>query len=172
MKHKIFKWCHYGFPFPFPKLFFNKKEYYKEVDVKFNWSAIYNIGEKDQMDVNKLFGISYGLHHSNSDRIGWRNMNFDDVAYNKIELVMYSYVDGKRKPARHLCWLNPEEVANIKFKVTYCDDSRVVWVSINDECRYSNILSCKGKLKWLWYTLGLYFGGNHRAPHTITIETN
>jgi hypothetical protein len=58
--------------------------------VRFDESCIYNLGDVDQLDINKLCGISFGLHHNNSARFGWACVG------DRIELYAYCYVDKKR----------------------------------------------------------------------------
>jgi hypothetical protein len=41
----------------------------------FTDSCLYQFDDEDQLDTNKLIGLSYGLHHRNSIRFGWRAEN-------------------------------------------------------------------------------------------------
>ena len=56
----------------------------------------------DHLDVNKLFGMSYGFHHKNSARFGWRW----DLEKNLVEILGYTYVNGVRSH-RHICFVHP-----------------------------------------------------------------
>ena len=86
MKRKIYRGMHYSLSFLNFKPVINKKHYYFRYNVKFYPSCRYNIGE-DQSDINKLFGLSFGFHHNQSERIGWRYDRITD----KIELLLYTY---------------------------------------------------------------------------------
>tara|TARA_R110000751_G_scaffold298951_2_gene409205 strand:- start:522 stop:1031 length:510 start_codon:yes stop_codon:yes gene_type:complete len=136
--------------------------------VTFDKSSIYQFRTEDQYDINKLFGLSYGLHHTNSARFGWRSLGKFST---KIEILAYCYVDGKR--------------------VESDDDLLVTLVNINEEYRYqlitdydnygfvvynnkNEIVGSKfiphNKLPLWGYKLYPYFGGNNPAPHDITIK--
>ncbi len=56
-------------------------------------SCYYQYKNTDDLDINKLFGFSFGKHHENSIRIGWKP-NFRMT--NHFDLVFYLYNDGKR----------------------------------------------------------------------------
>jgi len=63
------------------------------------------------MDVNKLFGFGYGLHHIDSDRFGWRY----NIEKNQVEIVEYCYEVGKRLSTKHIAWLNIGDQAVMKM---------------------------------------------------------
>lgn len=44
----------------------------------------------DDFAVNKLFGLSYGMHHNNSIRVGWTPANEPG----HIDLFFYFYING------------------------------------------------------------------------------
>jgi len=60
--------------------------------VVFTNSCEYDLVNNDQYDINKIFGLSFGLHHKNSARFGWRW----NTEKKKIEILAYVYVNGKR----------------------------------------------------------------------------
>lgn len=171
---RIKKGHHYPTPFIFPRFFFGKKfDWASSMRVTFNNTCAYEIGE-DQSDINKLFGISYGHHQwNNSDRIGWRYLPGD----NKIELLLYSYVDGQRvkKPLTKIP-LNKE--FKVAMLVSLDGNKRFVSVHIEPSGQFDSGVplgfswefEMKPCLTWLHYTLHPYFGGNCKAPHDITIE--
>lgn len=179
---KIFKGCHYGFPFPFPKCLKHFESiksritgnpiYYDEHIVEFDDSIIYKLPDEDQMDVNKLFGFSYGLHHINSDRIGFRY-----IPDKGVEIVLYSYCNGKRERTKHIAYMEIGHKYSISLSVDLMDKQRQVTpivekignespINLNSYYIFDGGKSLKTKIR---YTLGIYFGGNRRAPHTITI---
>ena len=122
---------------------------------------MFDLKDEDQWDVNKLFGFSIGYHHKTSFRFGWRPI----LKNNTIQIVGYEYHDGKRQKTIPIC-----EVELNKwhwFTVTYNPKFQRSFYFINEETIYvDNNL----KKKWgLGYTLGVYFGGNEKAPHNIII---
>ena len=79
---------HYCWP-RWPSLYLSKGK--ELVEVTFNKSNLYQLGNDNQQDVNKLHGRTFGLDvHHNSYRIGWRPTD------KYIDLFHYSYVNGQR----------------------------------------------------------------------------
>lgn len=160
----IYKNMHYCLNFlnfkPFFKLNGLKSLAYK---VMFTPSCRYYLKD-DQSDINKLFGISLGFHHNNSDRIGWRYLSDTD----KIELLLYSYIKGVRyKTSLETIDINQEYIIKLEvitYKKTF---RREVRVYINNNI-YANLYEDNHN-SW-GYTLGCYFGGNCKAPHTMKIK--
>lgn len=163
---KVFKGMHYGFPY-WPRLYLNK-EYKESINIIFTESCKYQLPGEDQHDINKLFGIGYGHHHTDSDRIGWRWNSEKEM----IELVNYSYQNKRRMPSKTLMWVKIGEKVTIDLE-SYWSDShkRSVCFSATKE-KESNILYRNYTVRCInfAYNLGLYFGGNQKAPHTITIN--
>lgn len=133
---------------------------------KFDKTCEYNIGG-DQSDVNKLIGFSLGLHHNNSIRLGWR------YSEGRVEIVGYLYYKGTRKPTIPITSL---PIENAEFDVSLKYNSAVGTISVElrqgDKIIGADVLqyiypSCSGAV-WS-YGLGLYFGGNRRAPHEMKI---
>lgn len=133
--------------------------------VSFTSSCKYNIG-KDQDDINKLFGLSFGFHHKNSARIGWRWNN----KTNRIELLAYVYRKGKRVnewDENIIISNNIELNEEIILELLVTRESYLFSVDT-----YSGIKSIElkhEKLCKLGYELYPYFGGNQTAPHNIEI---
>ena len=113
-----------------------------------------------QTDINKLFGISFGYHHTNSARIGWRYV----PKFDKIELTTYCYVDGER--------IKEKSLGFIEFGKTYL----VQILSTTDLVRFVLDGSVRAEEKvssvGISYPLSLYFGGNCTAPHNMYIDLN
>lgn len=162
MIYKIKKGSHRAFP-PSLWLYHNKTEFIWKV--KFNSSAVYDIGD-DQLDINKLCGIGYfPSHHTDSARFGWRYRD------NKIELLTYCYDKGKNINLNS----NEKLVAKINLNVEYTLKLNIisdtyyfeVWDDIQ-KIGYAEVPKTHIK-KW-GYKLGLFFGGNQPAPHDITVS--
>lgn len=150
---------HYCTPFPIPKLGDLEVEQY----ISFDENCKYNLKTKDQADINKLCGLSYGNHHYNSDRIGWRYLVEEDV----FELLTYSYINGVRIPSISLGKVKANEKFRVKISTTIKNGKRFVVFELNDKCVAKEYKVSK---MWIKYTLGLYFGGNRTAPHDMKIN--
>lgn len=140
---------------------FGKK--YIAKDVIFKDTCLYNFGTVDQFDVNKLFGLSLGLHHKNSARFGWRP---SDTLKGGIEISAYTYLNGER-------FYMP--LASIKTNEQYCMELTVAPGFYKFKItNSSNVIICDQKIsrpeaiRW-GYLLFPYFGGNRTAPRTLSI---
>jgi len=131
-------------------------------EVLFTESCLYKFNDIDDYDVNKLFGISFGLHHKNSARFGW------NVDGSKIKIFAYCYKLGVRY-IRDIASLPIDKIhifqinvykAYYEFKITDFDGNVLGW---------TNITKAQGTKKW-GYKLFPYFGGNKPAPQDITIK--
>lgn len=160
-------------PFPFIHLFplkivSQKQSFVIEKWVKFTDSAIYSFDDEDQHDVNKLFGFSIGYHHKNSFRFGWRP-NYD---LSKMEIVGYEYHDGIRIPTIPICDVQLNKW--YKYAIIYFSLIKEVKYCVYDEdgnticAEETSSINLKHRLNF-GYKLYLYFGGNKKAPHDITI---
>jgi len=113
----------------------------------------------DDYDINKIYGISYGYHHTNSLRLGWVP---DFNSTNTIKIYGYWYQDKKRT-TKFLCDVLTNVEYNVEFKI-YEDNTdiyinnrqSVVDFHLPDQC------------KWGYY-LFPYFGGNNKAPNNMII---
>jgi hypothetical protein len=138
-------------------------------DFLFTCSTIYKFDDEDQHDINKLFGFSVGMHHTNSFRFGWR----PTADLSGIEIVGYEYRDGVRVPAITICDIQLEKWYG--FAICYDPEFSTIDYIVCE--RFGNY-ECTGAEssvdfefdKHWGYTLGLYFGGNKKAPHDITIN--
>lgn len=129
----------------------------------FTFSSKYDLGNDDQQDHNKLFGIAYGNIHRNSARFGWRYDNKKNV----FILSAYCYINGERVMT-DLCTV----VANHWYDChIICVGSIYTFKVINQsgDLLCTELIS-KGHNKKLGWLLGPYFGGNRTAPHDIIIE--
>lgn len=164
-KHIIFKGFRRSFPFKIVGL--NKiDDYIYKRSFKFTDSCKYNLKTEDQMDWNKLYGVSFGIFgiHKNSVRFTWRY----NLTTEKIELGVCWYLEGYKNYYK-ICDVEINDIIN--FKLTFLYDS-IIFTILDDLVpigKYvlyfnENILN---KQK---YECGMYFGENKRAPQTITIK--
>jgi hypothetical protein len=133
--------------------------------VKFDESGRYDLGNTDQYDINKLCGIGYlPGHHKDSARFGWRYW----ADRKQIELWAYCYVNGRRE-IKQICFCEIGKEYRIKLQVlttSYYFD--VCEPGIIEPC--SIILVQHSHKKKFKYRLGVWFGGQARAPHEMEIE--
>ena len=133
--------------------------------VKFDESCRYNLGNEDQLDVNKLVGIGYLWHHHNdSARFGWRY----DVETGQVILSAYCYVSSRRV-IEHICYCEIGKEYRIKLQVLansyYFDVYETGAVKALGVAFVDHYHTKKIK-----YRLGPWFGGNRVAPHEIKIQ--
>jgi hypothetical protein len=165
MKIKILKNKHYPFPYFFtalPKWVGDNTVMKRQF--MFDESCLYDLHSEDQLDINKLFGFSIGWHHHTSFRFGWRP-NIE----NKIEIFCYEYQDGIRQKPIKLCEVDINKW--IRFQLTYSSTGIIKYfISYGNDFYwfYDSPVNIRKKTG-LGYTLGLYFGGNQKAPHDIII---
>lgn len=128
----------------------------------FTDSCFFDLKDEDQHDVNKLFGFSIGYHHRTSFRFGWRPI----LEEGKIEIVAYEYHDNVRQPTMSICKIHPNKW--YEFIIIYNRPKARSYYFVEDE-GFTNLVRLKGRKSGLGYTLGIYFGGNEKAPQDIII---
>lgn len=149
----------------------------------FTDSCKYNIPEHG---INKLFGFSFGWHHDNSVRFGWKfiegSSHLPNLTYpDKIEICAYLYVDGNRREQR-ICEVNINQLYTYHIEYYIANRSNhmvTLWVRSNLDISEGNTNYQKFTYtlpnnipKW-GYKLFPYFGTEgktHRAPHKIKIK--
>lgn len=144
------------------QLHWRKTELIREI--KFNSSVKYNLYSVDQWDINKLFGISYGYHHHNSVRFGWRW----NLKENKLEILAYIYINKKRIQDS-LAFIDLHQ--DYQFKIIKQEHQYLLSI-IDPETSQTIVHKTypAGKGCPLGYLLHPYFGGNCSAPHKITFD--
>lgn len=117
--------------------------------------------KRGNYDINKLCGWSFGNHHKNSIRVGWRPA---DIPWN-IDLFFYYYQEGK-------CGWD-------YFTTIKCNSLHVLNISLNEAEESVDFLIAGGvrtkihakiKQKKYGYYLFPYFGGTRTAPKEMYIE--
>ena len=157
----VLKGCHYSNFIPCIKRVEERMVF--EQMLRFDPSCEYDIDEASC--VNKLFGFCFGFGvHKNSVRFGW--------AYDKktgfINIYKYVYEDGQlhkhiahniETGNYHIYRILAERKGDNMWMIDFIIDGQTVathWCMYSDACFVT--------------TLGLYFGGNTPAPHTIKIN--
>ena len=164
---KIRKGRHYPGLFPFsipcPVWVKRNKIYSRSAEFMFTDSCMFDLYDEDQWDVNKLFGFSIGHHHKGSSfRFGWRPI----LDENLIEIVAYEYHDGFRMRTQPIRKVRLNEWH--KFRVSYNNENFKATYLVND-LDYTYPVYLMDDHGW-GYTLGVYFGGNEKAPQDIIIN--
>ena len=161
---KILKWCHYSNFLPSILRAGDKNPIRRlEKFVQFTDSCRYEINEPSC--VNKLFGFCFGLFgvHKDSVRFGWTYEKETDT----IVIWKYIYEDGSliKYP---ISSVQIGQKCRFQLECTYFGENnyRVV-CRMNDKWVDSYWFTTKHN--WL-FTLGPYFGGHTRAPHTMHIN--
>lgn len=168
-----------GFHYPFPLFFLTLPKWVKKDKptsrikcFRFTESCLFDLGDEDQWDVNKLFGFSIGLHHKTSFRFGWR----PKLESNQIEIVGYEYHNGKRHSTMPI--MKVDVNVNYIFELTYYPLEQKTHYVIKNPMSGEKLgelihlfdESYLYKKYGLGYLLGIYFGGNERAPQKIVIH--
>ena len=142
------------------KPYFGKNTF--KITALFDESCRYDLGNVDQLDVNKLFGVSFGNHESNSIRIGW--------AYNlesqKMDIYTYTYENSVRN-INKIGSCNIGEEVSIQLKLNFSNSSYQTTSSISTPA--DQIFNYEYPSLRVGYYLYPYFGGNNPAPHDMTI---
>ena len=169
--YKIYKWCHYSNFIPRIQLISQVTHQYQRGCIVFDESCKYEIAETSC--VNKLFGFCFGFGvHKNSVRFGWTY----NAPTNQIYIWKYFYIDGKLEKEKifacelgkaHFYEIEVEKDNNFpnKYFITLKIDNKTVFPNVGT---YESM--CIETHKCFITTLGPYFGGNTRAPHTMKIE--
>lgn len=160
--YTIKKGTHRGKPFQIG-LFVGSTRLIREV--QFMWSCRYYLPEEDQADVNKLFGIGYlWSHHKNSARFGWSYNTLTEV----MDLYAYCYDNGERTSV-YITSVQIGEKVKCELQA-YRGSKDYLFIVYREDGSYVYRTMKKSHHKWIGFPLGLYFGGNRRAPETIKIQ--
>lgn len=144
MNYKINKGSHYS-GFRFKPMFYFKN---KIIKGSFNFKTSPFISGDH---INKLFGISFGMHHTNSFRFGQvANMN-------GIDIYLYYYVNGKRYT---------KKIQNVQYNKT-----NYFQIEINkNKIIVNNVYVIDIPTTQQGYMLYPYYGGIPKSPKDINIE--
>jgi len=134
-----------------------RKERFSQ-NVIFTTSCKYHLDYPDNLDINKLFGLSYGYHHRNSARFGWH--------YNagNIQLFAYCYINGKRKES-FICSLK----IGTQYKLTLITTSKKYCFVVTSKETLRQVQVPHPRIPNYGYRLNPYFGGNQVAPQEMEI---
>jgi hypothetical protein len=144
------------------------KSYYRyktkiTYDVIFTDSCIYNLRSENNLEINELFGLSFGYHKNNSASFGWNCVN------GNISLFSSCYSDSKRNyQFITTVVLNKQYKLSIRlvpdsymFIVIPLDPKKVI--------KYNRLKRDNFIVKW-GYRLWPHFGKSCAAIHDIIIK--
>ena len=128
---------------------------------RFDETVRYDLGNKNQEDINKLMGFSdcNSLHHENSVRFGWRY----SIEKDSVEIFSYAYTSGAVS-YHHMGDVAIDETVHYQIQIVDNKFYLLLNGEINQEVDRG--ASCD---TGLYYKLYPYFGGDETAPHDISI---
>lgn len=134
-------------------------------NVVFHRNCKYILNSEDQEDINKLYGVCFGLNpHNNSMRFGW---NYS-IELDKINLYSYCYINGKRE-YKFLCSVDVDKEYTLCIH-TLSKEKALFTVICSETSKIAQRFIVINKTKNWGVNLWPYFGGNNAAPHNITIS--
>lgn len=157
--YKISRNSHYcnfsGINFHFGKLDFSRK-------VIFHESCYYDFLNGNSYDVNKLCGLSHGIHLEDSVRFGWLP-NFKKKK--KIEVYGYLHNIGIITFAK-ICDVDVNTEIDIKWKYL---NEKIIFSVYNGKESFNVDMMYNKPNFLLGYYLNPYFGGDNTAPRDMKI---
>lgn len=148
----------------------------------FNNSNIYELEGEDQLDWNKLFGVTFGIFptivngkiyrptHYSSVRFGWRY----NPKYKVFEITPYYYVAGVRHyheiDKSPICALLPYKLYDFYIISSYTDVVFKINDSNGNNLYYYKVPCQYGFTPKTGWQLNPFFGGNKPSPHDQCIE--
>jgi hypothetical protein len=145
--------------------------------INFDKSCLYTLSGTDKMEINKLFGLSYGLAHNNSARFGWRT---NASHPGKIEILAYCYVNGGlNEPSVSLGFVDVGtsyvctiETSPSSFSTAVAGPGSCYTLTLTDISNKiigsTKVFNVGSLPKW-GYWLYPYFGGVPAAPQDVAI---
>lgn len=133
--------------------------------VKFSFDSKYELPAADQLDTNKLFGISFAINrHKNSARFGWCYV----PERNTFKLSAYCYIGGQRG-ITDLCECTPNHYYECRIEILPHSYVFEVFKSESGE-KIAMMLLYRGKERKIGWLCGPFFGGNNPAPKNLKLE--
>lgn len=154
---KIRRDSHYCFHLP--KFQYNLQEL--NFIANFDSNCEYELYNEHQLDINKLYGISFGYHLKDSFRIGW---NYNP---NRKVIELWAFMHQNNKMSWE--YLGDSIVEkNIKFNIQFRKTINTIVINWGENQK--EIITFKfPETKWGYY-LFPYFGGTFKAPNTMNIK--
>ena len=158
MKYTILKNWHYSFPL-YPLLVSNNEIKRKVIIPKDAWFKKVNA---DDEDINKLFGVSFGLFgiHKNSFRVGWK----PSIRKFEIELYVYYYNNENKHTSQYLTSIYTSYHYNIAIR---WDSNNMFAVDIDGENYFMRRLAINKNCPMFFCRP--YHGGNNKAKNKYSL---
>ncbi len=126
-------------------------------------NCIYQFGDSDDFDINKVYGVTWGLtNNDNSFRIGWNCEGNNGT----IQYFAYMHVDGVMDD-EYLFSELPDTTIN--FHVEFDRDNDTILIYRLDLMQVYAVNYPFENVSSMGYYNFPYFGGNKVAPHTMNI---
>ena len=166
-KRTIFKGFHRALPYKFPRLKRWKND-------RITWSGTfsfdpetcaYDLGNEDQSDWNKLGGLCFGILgiHKDCFRFVWRY----NLKIKKMEIAAGMYCNETRTFNR-ITAINLGDELTCTLEVTRNNKNLTINFLCSNGKSYTSTYTIKRNPK-LIFSVGLYFGGNQKAPQKMII---
>lgn len=156
---------------------FNKRSF--DWKVNFGTNCAYDLQGVDQADTNKLCGVGYlsklrfikagwfwkpePMQWTDSARFGWRY----DIGRQQVELMAYCHVNRTRV-IKSICFCDPGKTYRLHLDVF----GGIYAFSVSEDgiANIGTAYITSRNFKKFTYMLGVFFGGNQPAPHTMYIN--
>lgn len=126
-------------------------------------NCLYHFGDVDDFDINKVYGVTWGLaNDNNSFRIGWNCQGNNGM----IEYFAYMHIDGVMDE-EFLFSERPDTLINFHIEFDRPNDSIIIY-RLDLMSVYPINYPFEGVSKTGYYNFP-YFGGNKVAPHLMNI---
>lgn len=144
-------------------------------NILFYENCIYHLGNKDDNDINKLYGFTTDLFGQNSVRIGW-NIFSAKTGVQTIKLWGYVHVNGKRivpqASSEHLIGKFFKTGTPIECNI-FILNGYAYFTAKQGSYQGENIIRIPfPKNAGTGYYQYPYFGGTSTCPHNMNIEIN
>lgn len=144
--------------------------------VRFDESCTYTLPGVDQRDWNKGGGLSFDLFTNNTDSAMWAWRWSPDR--DKMQLTAYAHVEGKRVIAKTI--QGPDQTDGEVLAEVEIGQNVDISIDIDRiSGRYNYLFSTGDARAYTWLpfehkkrtgrTIGLWFGGNRKAPQKISV---
>lgn len=129
---------------------------YLSFQARFDADCLYK-PRRNPEQINKLYGMAYGLHHHCSARFGWRSDG------ERIELLSYLYTAPGQRTSESVAFIDPGEW----HRFTIHRAAKTVSLVMDQLAPKMYKLARPFPIG---YRLFPYFGGTDPAPHEMHIE--
>lgn len=132
---------------------------------KLSSNCLYHLGNTDDFDINKVYGVTWGLtNDDNSFRIGWNCESNNGL----IQYFAYMHIDGTMDE-EFLFEESPEVVINFHVEFDRDNDKILVYrLDLGSLEAYAINYPFENVSAMGYYNFP-YFGGNKVAPHLMNI---